>query len=229
MRAKPSSLTSVITPTPSTCPSIICPPSRASARSASSRLTRVPASTSFSDERRSVSCMTSKPKRCPQMPVAVRHTPLTATLSPSPTSCARRDSTVSTAPSPVRSTATTVPRSSTNPVNIGLPLSQACADQDVAGDHLAVERQRAQRVGDALDALALERVAGLAAAEQQRRQEEPDLVDLARVEEAAAKVRAPLQEDRGDPLLAELVERGADAGRLVLAGGDDDVGATGLQ
>ena len=39
------------------------------------------------------------------------------------------------------------------------PLLQARADQQVLGDLLALERLRSQRVGDLLDALALERVA----------------------------------------------------------------------
>ena len=70
-------------------------------------------------------------------------------------------------------------------------------------------------VGDLLDALALERVAGAAAAEQQRRDEQPRLVDLAGVEERAGQVRAALEHERGDRLLerAELVERVGDRAR----------------
>src|SRR4051794_3269076 len=205
------------------------PPRRASARSASSRFTRVPESTSPSEERRSVSCITSAPKRSPQMPVAVRQTPLTAMLSPSPSWRASDDSTVSAAPSAVRSTATTVPRSSTSPVNISSPLAQAGRDQHVVADAGAVERQGAQRLGDPLDALALQRVAGGAAAEQDRREEEPDLVDLAGVQERARQARTAFEQHRCDALVPELVERRAHARGLVLAGGDDHLDAGALQ
>ena len=70
--------------------------------------------------------------------------------------------------------------------------------EHVVGDPLAVERERARRLGDALDALALERVAGVRAAEHDGREEQADLVDLAGVEERAGQVRAALEQDRGD-------------------------------
>src|SRR4051812_10620983 len=206
------------------------PPSRSAARSASSRLTVEPASTSPSDERRSVSCMTSAPNSSPpHIPTAVRHTPLTATESPSRSSRASGERTLRRTPSFVLSTRCTVPRSWTSPVNTGSPLPQPRADQHVAADALAVQRERADGVGDLLDALPLERVARGAPADEQRRQEQPDLVDLARVEERAGDVRAALEQDRRDLAVAELVERRAHPGGLVLADGDDDLGARGLQ
>src|SRR4051794_29589250 len=153
----------------------MCPPSRSVGRSGSSRLTRPPACTSPSDERRSVSRMTSAPKRSPQMPVAVRQTPFTATESPSATSRASGVSKVSRAPSAVVSTAATVPRSWTRPVNTARSeLLQPGRDQHVVLDRLALQRQRADRVADALRALALERVAA-PPADEQRRQEQPHL------------------------------------------------------
>ena len=51
-----------------------------------------------------------------------------------------------------------VPRSCTSPVNTRSPLSHARLDQHVVADLLDVERQRAHGLGDALGALALERV-----------------------------------------------------------------------
>ena len=57
-------------------------------------------------------------------------------------------------------------------------------------------RQRAHGRGDALGALALERVAGARAAEHDRRDEQADLVHLARVQERAREVRAALEQDR---------------------------------
>src|SRR5688572_15612739 len=167
------------------------PPRRSVARSASSRLTDEPCSMAPSEERRSVSCMTSAPKRSPlHSPTAVRQTPLTATLSPSLSSDASFDSIATRTPSDVSCTSATFPRSWTSPVNTRLPLLETSRDEQVVADGVARQRQRPQRVVDALDALALERVARGAAAEQQRRQEKPDLVDLAGVEERAGEVRA---------------------------------------
>src|SRR5580704_3739102 len=98
------------------------------------------------------------------------------------------------------------------------PLAQTRRYEQVLADALAVERERADGVGDALDAFALQGIACGAPAEQQRREEQADLVDLAGVEEGAREVGAALQEQRGDAELAELIQGGAHARRLVLAG-----------
>src|SRR4051794_12874341 len=174
------------------------PPRRSDARSASSRLTGDPGSTSPSDERRSVSCITSAPNSSPpHSPTAVRQTPLTATESPSLSSAASGERTERRTPSAVWSTRWTVPRSWTRPVKMGLPLSQSGADQQILADHFAIECERAHGVGDAVHAAALERVARRAAADDQRGEEQADLVDLTRVEERAGQVRAALEQDRG--------------------------------
>src|SRR3954468_12866817 len=231
IRAKPSSRPSRTEPRPSTWPCTTWPPRRSSARSGSSRFTRVPAPTSPSDERRSVSCITSAPKPSAAAPTAVRPTPLTATESPSRRSPASADCTRSRTPSSVASRATTVPRSAIRPVNTRSPLLEARGDEDVAGERLARERQRPQRVGDAVDALALERVARGPPAQHERRDEQADLVDRARVHERAREVRAALEQHARDGRVerAELVERRLHAGGLVLAGRDDDLGAGGLE
>src|SRR5262249_4044409 len=152
---------------------------------------------------RSVSPITNAPKRSVATPTAVRQTPLMAIESPSPSCAASREAIVTRAPSPFRSTASTVPRSSTSPVNTS-PLPQPRGDQQIVGDAPAVERQRADRVGDQLDALPLERVAGRLAAEQQRRKKQAHLVDLAGVEKRAGEVWAAFEQDRSDPERAEL-------------------------
>src|SRR6476659_2461579 len=126
------------------------PPRRSLARSASSRFTRSPSASSPSDERRSVSCITSAPKRGAQSPTAVRQTPLTATESPSRSSLVNDDSKLRRAPSAVRSTEATVPRSATRPVNTPSPLLEPRGDQHVFGHTLAFERLGPQRVGDLL-------------------------------------------------------------------------------
>jgi len=73
------------------------------------------------------------------------------------------------------------------------PLLQACRDEQVLVDALAVECQGAYGVGDLLHALALQGIAGGATAEDQRGEEQADLVDLAGIEEGARQVRAALQ------------------------------------
>src|SRR4051812_20535649 len=161
--------------------------------------------------------MTSAANAPSAIAVAVRQTPLTATESPSDSSPASPVRTARRTPSAVASTAVTVPRSWTSPVNTS-PLPQPGGDEDVLRAALALERQRARRLGDPLDALALDRIAGGGPAEDHRREKEPQLVDLARVEERAREPRAALQQDRRHAGRAELDERGAHARRLVLAG-----------
>src|SRR5215204_461618 len=227
-RANPSSRTARTAPRPSTWPWTMWPPSRSEARSASSRFTPEPAATSASDERRSVSCITSARNSPPSIAVAVRQTPSTATESPSAIWPASRVRTPSVTPSAFASTAVTVPRSCTSPVNTS-PLPEPGGDQHVAGDPLDVERERARRLRDPLDALALERVARVRAADEDRGEEQPQLVELARVEERAGQLRAALEQDRREVGGAELVERRAHARRLVLPRRDDHLGARGLQ
>src|SRR5215218_3600060 len=230
MREKPSSRMSRIVPSPSTWPWTTWPPRRSEARSGSSRLTSAPSATSASEERRRVSRITSAVNRPSSIAVAVRQTPLTETLSPSPISGASAVRTASRTPSAVASTAVTVPLSATSPVNIRRsPLAHPGGDQHVVGDPAALERECPGGLGDALDALALERVARGGAADHDRRDEQADLVHLAGVQEGARQVRAALEQDRGHAGGAELYERVLDAGRLVLAGGDDHVGARGLE
>ena len=84
------------------------------------------------------------------------------------------------------STPTTVPTSADQPREHHHSRSRAEISRS-SPDPLAVERQRADRLGDPRDALALERVARTAPAEQHRREEEADLVDLAGVQERAAR------------------------------------------
>src|SRR5215207_9944653 len=204
------------------------PPSRSVARSASSRLTPEPRAASASDERRSVSCITSALNWPSAIAVAVRQTPLTATESPSAISPASRVRTPSVTPPSVASMTTTLPRSCTSPVNTS-PFPEPRGDQHVAGDPFDVERERARRLGDPLDALALERVARVGAADDDRGEEQPQLVELARVEEGAGELRAALEQQRRHVGRAELVERRSHARRLVLPRRDDHLGAGGLQ
>ena len=69
-------------PVPSICPETICPPNLPSAAIALSRLTALPLTSLPSDERFNVSCITSAVNVLSYIPVTVRHTPLTAMLSP---------------------------------------------------------------------------------------------------------------------------------------------------
>ena len=203
------SRTAATVPVPSTCPCTMWPPRRASARSASSRFTAEPTSSSPSEERRSVSCITSAAKLPSAIAVAVRQTPLTATESPSATSAARR-----VRDAQPRAVAGRLDAGDGAPI-LDEPGEHAHHSRSRAvirtssPDGSALERDRAHRVGDLLDALALERVARAAPAEQQRGDEQPRLVDLAGVEERARQVRPALEQERGhgQVQLAELVER----------------------
>ena len=91
---------------------------------ARSRFTRLPGTRAPREERFNVSCMTSAVKPPLSLPVAVRHTPFTATLSPifrsDNTSSAPMDSTAEWAP---RRMKRMVPISSTIPVNIRIYLA----------------------------------------------------------------------------------------------------------
>src|SRR3954470_21043111 len=210
-------------PVPSTWPCTTWPPRRSAGRSGSSRFTRAPGVAAPSDVRRKVSSMTSAAKTPPSTPVAVRHTPFTATESPRARSAASAERTRSR-PSACEST---VPRSWTRPVNMALPAPHAGAYEDIVVHLLALECEGAHGLGDGLDALGLDRVARGLAAEEQRRDEEPQLVDLVGVEESAGELRSPLEQDGGDALLPEPVEGAGHAGTGVRARGEDDLGAGG--
>src|SRR5690242_14057558 len=210
MRAKPSSRTSRTSPSPSTWPCTMWPPRRSAARRDSSRLTRLPAAASPSEERSSVSCITSTANEPPagSTAVAVRHTPFTATESPSPISPARPVATTRRVPSPSRSAAAIVPRSWTSPVNTPTtplqtsgprsPFPQARGEEHVLADALDVHGERPRGLGDPLDALPLERVPRARAAQHHRGHEQAQLVDLAGVQERSGEVRAALQQDGRD-------------------------------
>ncbi len=192
---------------PSTWPCTTCPPRRSSARSASSRLTRAPASSCRSEERSSVSFIACARK-------------LSASDVDRGQAHAVDGDRVALAAARARAR---VAIWSVAPVAVVLERRDAAEVGDQAGEHapppimwrahhsrsraeisrsspdaLAVERERAQRLGDLLDAFALERVARGAPAEQQRREEQPEFVDLAGVEERAREVRAALEQDRRD-------------------------------
>ncbi len=108
-----------IVPVPSMCPETICPPKRPPASMARSRFTGLPGRSCPSEERFSVSCITSAEKLVRVKSVTVRHTPLVAMLSPRRTSSSTFEAeTVSTQEcAPLRMEATR-PTSSTMPVNI---------------------------------------------------------------------------------------------------------------
>src|SRR5579859_7767389 len=185
----------------------MCPPRRSSSRIASSRFTGVPAPASASELSRRVSFMTSAVKESPSIAVAVRQTPLTEIESPLESSAVRRLETRRSTPSAERSTPEISPRSATSPVNRS-PLLDPARQQQIVADPLAGQRQRPDRVGDVLDALALERIARAASAEQDRRHEQPHLVDLAGIQERTGELRTALEQQRGHARGTEQIECG---------------------
>src|ERR1700722_20317222 len=109
------------------------------------------------------------------------------------------------------------------------PLAQARGDQKVIADTVAVEAECTQRLRDALDALALQRIARGPPAEQDRGEKKPYLVDLAGVKKRSRKMWAALQQHRGNPARAKLVERRAHTCGLILTGGEEHLCPGGLQ
>src|SRR5262249_26285675 len=129
----------------------------------------LPARASRSELRSSVSFITSALNERSPTAVAVRQTPLTATESPADSSLASADSTVSRTPSSVSSWPEIRPRSCTRPVNTRSPLLDPRRDQEIVAHPVAGQGERPDRIGDRLNAFALERVPRRAAAEDQRR------------------------------------------------------------
>src|SRR5688572_20030450 len=181
----------------------MCPPRRALACSAGSTLTASPSESAASDERLSVSSITSAVKRPPPVSTAVRQTPLIDTESPRAIG-STFVSTVSRTPSPLRSIPATRALSCTTPVNTS-PLLQPGADQEVAVDQLVLDVKGLPRLADALDALPAKHRQRGAAARDDRRDEHAHLVDLVDVEERARQMRAALEQDRLDPAGTELL------------------------
>src|SRR4051794_40082189 len=186
--------------------------------------TASPGASGPSEERRSVSAITSARKPPSPGSTAVRHTPLTATESPALSCPASAVATSMRAPSPSGSTALTVPVASTRPVNTS-PLREPRADQHVVADLLDVVGERPARGADELEAGALDRAPRLTASGDDGGHDHAHLVDLAGVEERARQVRAALEQERLHVARAQLVERRADTRRLVLAGHGDHLGA----
>ena len=219
------------TPTPSTWPCTMWPPSRS--LGAQRQLEVDPRARLELAQRRAAQRLVhhvGAEALPPQRPIAVRQTPLTATSRPRASSRASGDSNARRTPSCVASTAATVPEVCDQPGEHAHHSRRRALISRSSATLLAVERERAQRVGDLLDALALQRVARLAAAEQQRREEQAHLVDLAGVEERAGQVRAALEQDRRSRRASpSAVERAAHARGLVLPRRHDDVGARDLE
>src|SRR3954463_11913583 len=154
------------------------PPSRSDARSGSSRFTWSPAPSGPSDERRSVSAITSARKPSAVGSTAVRQTPLTATESPGPSSAPPAAATRRLPPAPSSSTASTLPMPATSPVNTLSPLLQPRADQHVVADALDGEGLAAQRGADLAPARPGPRGARAPSAGDDRGHERVVLVDL---------------------------------------------------
>src|SRR5437899_1663149 len=112
-------VTSSTVPTPSTCPRTRWPPRAPPNRSGRSRLTGSPGWSRPSVVRASVSGPSSKTTSSSRRSTTVRHAPFTATLAPtSLPSSVTPACTPSRSVVPARASATTVPISSTIPVNI---------------------------------------------------------------------------------------------------------------
>src|SRR3954470_11513702 len=199
-------------PTPSTWPCIRWPPRRVCGVTARSRLTGCPAAASARLLRRSVSAMTSVLQTPSDTPVTVRQTPLTAMESPSATSsstrCARIFRTAATAcpPAICCSRTTTVPTSSTMPVNTSAPPVRGLYVSSVPvrpQPHLQVPAQRGdvddregQRVADRTNSQVADQ--GRTGAQQLRGEMDHDLVDQAFSQERGGQGGAALEQHSAD-------------------------------
>src|SRR3954468_4044656 len=217
-----------ISPMPSTCPCMRCPPNRVWGVTARSRLTCAPAVTEPRLLRLSVSAMTSVLQTPSVTSVTVRQTPLTAIESPRATSCRTRSARIcSTAASDWSSRTTRVPTSSTIPVNTSTPSvrgllptsvpGRAQPDRHVPAQEGDVDDRELQRLADPANSQVADQ--GRSGAEQLGCEMDHCLVDEASTEERGGQGGAALQQDPADVPVVQLGEqrrriaRGADQGR----------------
>src|SRR3954468_586625 len=196
-----------ISPMPSTCPCMRCPPNRVWGVTARSRLTCAPAVTEPRLLRLSVSAMTSVLQTPSVTSVTVRQTPLTAIESPSATSCRTRSARIrSTAASDWSSRTTRVPTSSTMPVNTSTPSvrgllptsvpGRAQPDRHVPAQEGDVDDREVQRVADPANSQVADQ--GGPRTEQLGCEMDHDLVHQPLAEESRGQGRAALEEDPAD-------------------------------
>src|SRR3954470_14608573 len=208
-------------PTPSTWPCIMCPPSRVCGVTARSRFTGAPAATEPRLLRLSVSAITSVLHTPSSTAVTVRHTPLTAMESPRATSCSTRSARIcSTAESDWSSRTTSVPTSSTIPVNTSTPSVRALVPPSVTGGaqtdlHVPaqggdLDDREGQRVRDRADSqVSYQRGA---VAQQFRCEMGHDLVHEPVAQEGGGERGTALQQHAAD---APVVQLGEQRGRAL--------------
>src|SRR4051812_4611115 len=190
-------------PTPSTWPCIRWPPRRVCGVTARSRLTGCPSVASPRLLRRSVSAMTSVLQTPSETSVTVRQTPFTAMESPRATSSSTRCARIRrTAESDWSSRTTTVPTSSTMPVNTSAPPVRDLYVSSVPvrpQPHLHVSAQRGdvddrevQRIADRTNSQVADQ--GRAGTQQFRCEMDHGLVDQPGSEERGGQGRATLEQ-----------------------------------
>src|SRR5687768_8025658 len=196
--AIPSAVTAATSPVQSTWPWTMWPPSASPAFSAGSRFTREPCSSEPRLVKPSDWFMTSAENAPSRRLVTVRHTPLTATESPSFRSPAKLAAISKCAPSSERWTDEIAPSSLTMPVNTLSPPLHPGDDQQVGAHRLVADLESSLGIGDAGLAGTPCEGTGAGAAQEDRRDEQAQLIDLACVHERAGEPCPALDEERGD-------------------------------
>ena len=205
------------------------PPSRSEARSASSRLTSAPAATSASEERRSVSCITSARNAAVgdrgrgEADAVDRDGVALGDLAGQPGAHGERHAVVGGVDRVDRAEVLDEPGEHAHHSRSRAEISTSSAIRSTSSASARVASAIRSTPSPSSGSRALEPPT------HDRREEQADLVDLAGVEERAGELRPALEQDRRDAGGAELVERGAHPRRLVLARGDDHVGAGDLE
>jgi len=212
-------------PTPSTCPSTMCPPRRSPSASGRSRLTASPGRRSDSVVRRSVSTETSAEKPPLLRSTTVRQAPSTAMLAPcSRSASGSRVRTLRRAPPPgTDATSAMVPTSSTSPVNTPRFYPSGLAVTSRSSPSRLLSTMRRAR-GPIHPGWPVESGPGRGSlAGQFGRQEEVHLVPQPALEEAAVDASAALDHHRRQSPACQAAEQvlQVDAAGSIGAAADD--------
>src|SRR5689334_11381348 len=197
-------------PTPSTWPWTRCPPMRVARVAERSRLTGSPGRSAPSDERSSVSRITSVVKTSPSTSTTVRQTPLTAIESPCWASAvttgpckARRAVSPNSPGAPSGTIDATDPSSSTMPVNTSCPF-HGCGEPQVRSDPRDVAHIKVDGAADGVHARRAER--GRAGAEKFGGDVGHHAVDQAGPQEHAGQRGAAFEQGAAHAAAVQLLE-----------------------
>src|SRR3990172_3253746 len=207
--ALPSGMSDTILPVASTCPCTKCPPIRPPNARDRSRLTRSPLTIFPRLDRRRVSGITSTAKCGMDMSMTVRHTPFTATLSPSLSSSVIFWPTIR---SVVPAMSLTTPSSSTIPVNIfsvlfSLPLDWIAAHHDIITEPTNGHPFEREGIGNLVHTSPCDSRLRLRTAYDYGGDKDDQLVDQVGIEQGADQSAAAFNQHMSYLALAKLLQQ----------------------